>query len=499
MAIFRTIHTIHGLQSMAQAEAAGVPINLTHMAVGDGLGNDVLPSEAQTQLARELFRAPVNRVFQDPTNPTRFTAELVIPASAGGFTMREVGIFDASGGLFAVGNLPATYKPIISEGAYADTVVRLEFMVSNAGVVALQVDPNVAVATQTWISNNVTAATMIPGGTTNQILAKESNADGDTKWMDPSAVNVVVDMVEETQTLAADQLVVILATVTTRGLAVYVNEPDSTDAAQRLRQDQWAADLVDATMLTLAQSYADGTKLILAQNEPAGSAPQPLEQSKNLGDILSKPAARANLGVYSQAETDEKTPVSAVMHFPRTAAPGGWMKANGAAISRTAYAALFAVIGTTFGAGDGFNTFNLPDLRGEFLRGWDDGRGLDNARGMGTVQAGAFGSHGHTASSDTQGSHTHGGNTDTQGNHQHDSGWGESGNSAPYGAARYNATGSGDTDGDNQSYLTSTAGGHAHNIYTDEQGSHSHNISVNASGGTETRPRNIALLACIKY
>lgn len=474
MAIFRTIHTIHGLKSMAQAEASGVPINLPSMAVGDGLGNDVLPFETQTQLARELFRAPVNRVFQDPAMPTRYTAELVIPSTVGGFTMREVAIFDASGNLFAVGNLPATYKPVISEGAYADTVVRLEFLVSNAGVVALQVDPNVAVATQTWISNNVTAATVIPGGTTSQVLAKKSNAPGDTAWVDPSAVNVVVDMIEETQTLVAGQTAVILAKVTTRGLAVYVNEPGGLDAAERLRQDQWAPDPLDATRLTLGQSFAAGTTLILVQNEPAGSATRPLAQSKNLGDVLDKPAARANLGVYSQAETDERTPVSAVMYFPRATAPSGWMKANGAAISRTAYAALFAVIGTTFGDGDGFNTFNLPDLRGEFIRGFDDGRGADQGRALNTAQAGQNQTHGHAA------------RTSASGDHQHDSAWGES-SGAPYGVARYNAKGSASTDNDNQSYLTSSAG------------RHEHAVTVDNSGGNESRPRNIALLACIKY
>lgn len=90
MAEYRTIHTIYGLTAMAQAEATGVPINLTHMAVGDGNGNAVTPTEGQTTLAREIFRAAVNRVFQDPVQSTKFTAELVIPASAGGFVLREV-------------------------------------------------------------------------------------------------------------------------------------------------------------------------------------------------------------------------------------------------------------------------------------------------------------------------------------------------------------------------------------------------------------------------
>lgn len=75
-----------------------------------------------------------------------------------------------------------------------------------------------------------------------------------------------------------------------------------------------------------------------------------------------------------------------VAYFGASTAPAGFIKANGAAVSRAAYAALFNVIGTTFGAGDGATTFNVPDLRGEFVRGFDDGRGVDSGRGIGTEQ-----------------------------------------------------------------------------------------------------------------
>ena len=88
-------------------------------------------------------------------------------------------------------------------------------------------------------------------------------------------------------------------------------------------------------------------------------------------------------------------PSGAVLYFSGRTAPAGWLKANGAAVSRTAYAALFAAIGTTYGAGDGRSTFNLPDLRGEFIRGWDDGRGVDAGRVFGSAQAHALQSHQH--------------------------------------------------------------------------------------------------------
>jgi hypothetical protein len=80
-------------------------------------------------------------------------------------------------------------------------------------------------------------------------------------------------------------------------------------------------------------------------------------------------------------------PIGSVLFFPINSVPDGWLKCNGAAISRTTYSNLFAVIGTTWGVGDGSTTFNVPDLRGEFLRGWDDGRGADAGRTFGSFQA----------------------------------------------------------------------------------------------------------------
>jgi microcystin-dependent protein len=76
----------------------------------------------------------------------------------------------------------------------------------------------------------------------------------------------------------------------------------------------------------------------------------------------------------------------------------GWLYCNGDAVSRTTYADLFAAIGTTYGVGDGSTTFNLPDLRGVFLRGRDDGKGYDSGRAIGTYQADDNKAHTHTAS-----------------------------------------------------------------------------------------------------
>ncbi len=83
-------------------------------------------------------------------------------------------------------------------------------------------------------------------------------------------------------------------------------------------------------------------------------------------------------------------PAGTVLFVAQATAPSGFIKANGALLSRTTYATLFAAIGTTFGAGNGSTTFQIPDLRGEFIRGFDDGRGVDNGRAFGTNQIGSL-------------------------------------------------------------------------------------------------------------
>lgn len=491
---FKTLHTAYGLARLADAERNDARINLTHMAVGDGNGNPTDPDEAQTQLVRERYRATINRLYPFPGNPQRFTAEMVVPVGVGGFTLREVGVFDDTGALFLVGNLPETYKPTQAlDEAFADTIVRVEFMIGNAEVITLQVDPNIAVASQAWVINNLTAATLIPGGTVGQLLGKASNADGDYEWQNPDAINVTVDTIAEKQLLAADQTVVDLSITTTYGLAVYI---DGRRLDLGSGAGEWQPDASLETRLHLGQSYPAGTRITLVQNEPAGSAGAPLERSQNLADVLDKAAARDNLEVYSRQEVNQRVRQPGdIFHTAANTAPSFSLKANGAAVSRTAYAALFARIGTRFGAGDGFTTFNLPDLRGEFVRGWDDGRGVDGGRELGSYQGGSLQLHGHSGSAATAGNHGHSGKTTVNGTHSHtmtflrDRSPVDPGN-AVLGDENYYGE---------QTHTTSKDGAHIHGLSIDEAGNHTHTITIGNTGGAETRPRNVALLACIAF
>ena len=89
-------------------------------------------------------------------------------------------------------------------------------------------------------------------------------------------------------------------------------------------------------------------------------------------------------------------PPGMIAPFGMSSAPTGWLECDGSAISRTTYATLFTAVGTTHGVGDGSTTFNLPDLRGEFIRGWDNGKGTDSGRSFASSQAEEVGTHNHT-------------------------------------------------------------------------------------------------------
>lgn len=169
----------------------------------------------------------------------------------------------------------------------------------------------------------------------------------------------------------------------------------------------------------------------------------------------------------------------------------GWLAADGSVVSRTTYAALFNRIGTTYGAGDGVTTFKLPDLRGEFVRGLDSGRGVDTGRTLGSSQSDDVKPHNHTATTNSQGSHSHGGTTSGVGDHAH-----PLDGQTIQGSLNYSPSALTDTGARGLGTGTGPAGAHSHTIATD--GAHTHTVTVNNSSGTETRPRNVALLAIIK-
>lgn len=189
-------------------------------------------------------------------------------------------------------------------------------------------------------------------------------------------------------------------------------------------------------------------------------------------------------------------PAGTVIYTASSAAPDGYLKANGEAVSRTTYAELFAAIGTRFGNGDGSTTFHLPDLRGEFIRGWDDGRGVDPVRTIGTAQGSQNLSHSHGGGTGGAGSHSHSASTSADGSHSHYVSDFASIPTNSYNSYELLLTES-TTLGYQGRLNTESAGTHSHSVSIEGNGYHNHGIG--SDGGTEARPRNIALLACIKF
>jgi len=168
-------------------------------------------------------------------------------------------------------------------------------------------------------------------------------------------------------------------------------------------------------------------------------------------------------------------PTGLVIYYPVSTIPAGFLKCNGAAISRTTYSALFSILGTTYGAGNGSTTFNIPDLRGEFIRGWDDARGVDANRTIGTFQGSSLARHDHGLGYNTN----------------DNSGWD---------LRQRNPTRTFDVSNSNEYVNWNGSGGWAGGG-GQSWGSQSMDIisSLDRYHSGDTYPRNIAMLACIKY
>ena len=153
-------------------------------------------------------------------------------------------------------------------------------------------------------------------------------------------------------------------------------------------------------------------------------------------------------------------PPGMVMYFANSTAPGGWLECNGAAVSRLTYADLFDAIGTVYGSGDGASTFNLPDLRGQFVRGWNNNASVDPGRAIGSSQASQMQEHSHISGLAATGT------------------IGQFYDSSNTGLPAQVTVGPGSTP-TSASPNTSSVGG--------------------SSNSSETRPRNVAMMACIKF
>ena len=198
---FYTLLTDIGAAKLASAAALGVPLKITHMAVGDGGGTLPTPDAKQTALVNEKRRAALNMLYIDPQNSSQIIAEQVIPENEGGWWIREVGLFDESGALIAVGNCPESYKPQLAEGSGRTQTVRMVLITSSTDNITLKIDPAVVLATRKYMDDKISEheqsrrhpdASLTAKGFTQ--LSSATNSESEILAATPKAVKAAYDL-----------------------------------------------------------------------------------------------------------------------------------------------------------------------------------------------------------------------------------------------------------------------------------------------------------------
>ncbi|HBQ4162149.1 TPA: phage tail protein [Escherichia coli] len=358
---FYTLLTDIGAAKLASAAALGVPLKITHMAVGDGGGALPTPDAKQTALVNEKRRAALNMLYIDPQNSSQIIAEQVIPENEGGWWIREVGLFDESGALIAVGNCPESYKPQLAEGSGRTQTVRMVLITSSTDNITLKIDPAVVLATRKYVDDKVLELKLyVDDQMRNHIAAQDPHTQyaqkhnptftGEPKAPTPAAGN-------NTTRIATTEFVQAAITALINGA------PATLDTLKEI-----------AAAINNDPNFA--TTML---NALAGK--QPLDNT--LTNLSGKDVA--GLLTYLGLGEGSALPVGVPVPWPSAIPPTGWLKCNGAAFSAVEYPKLARV----------YPTNKLPDLRGEFIRGWDDGRGVDSGRALLSTQTDEFKSHSH--------------------------------------------------------------------------------------------------------
>ena len=427
---FYTLLTDIGAAKLASAAALGVPLKITHMAVGDGGGTLPTPDAKQSALVNEKRRAALNMLYIDPQNSSQIIAEQVIPENEGGWWIREVGLFDESGALIAVGNCPESYKPQLAEGSGRTQTVRMVLITSSTDNITLKIDPAVVLATRKYVDDKALelkvyaddqmAKHLAAPDPHSQYAPKESPTfTGTPKAPTPAAGNNTTQVATTAFVQAAltalingapatlDTLKEIAAAInndpnfsTTINNALALKAPLSSPALTGTPTAPTAAQSVNNTqiattafvksaiagMVGSAPAALDTLNELAAAlgNDPnfattmlnALAGKQPLDNT--LTNLSGKDVA--GLLTYLGLGEGSALPVGVPVPWPSATPPTGWVKCNGAAFSAEEYPELAKAYPTNI----------LPDLRGEFIRGWDDGRGVDSSRTLLSWQKGSY-------------------------------------------------------------------------------------------------------------
>ena len=464
MADYYTLLTNAGIAYETACKAAGVPIKLTQISVGDGGGAVYNPAATATALKREVWRGPLNALFQDEKNPSWLLAEVTIPPDVGGWYVREAGLWTDTGILYAIVKYPESFKPVLAtSGSGKEFYIRSIFETSNASLVTLLIDDTVVKATRAWVMSYLAEELgKLDGKQSVRVAASTNIVLNGAQQIDGVAVIAGDRVLLANQTLAKDNGLWVVANgdwlraadantsaKVTPGLTVMVEEGTANgDSLWHLTTN--APITLGTTALTFKMlagrtGIAAGTYKSLTVDEygraTAGANPETLA-GFGIKDSYTKTEVEALIAKASAL------PVGSIVAFPVDAPPPGFLELDNSVKSSATYPDLSAYLAGKFNKGDeGVGNFRLPEARGEFLRGWDHGRGVDVGRAMGSRQADEIKAHAH--------------------------------------ATVYELV----TD--------VFAAGTVTRNFVQDFGTQN-NVQTNAAGGSETRPRNIAVMWCIK-
>ncbi|ELW9444248.1 phage tail protein [Pluralibacter gergoviae] len=396
---FYAILTNQGAAMLANAAALGTKLNLTQMAVGDANGALPVPDPAQTKLINQKRIAPLNMLSIDPQNASQIVAEQVIPENEGGFWIREIGLFDDGGVLIAVANCPETYKPQLQEGSGRTQTIRMALIVSSTAAVTLKIDPSVVLATRQYVDEKVIEVKAYADDLMKKHVAAENPH---TQYLQSkNNLSEVADKAKARGSLGLGSAA--LKNTGTSGDAVPLANGANTWSAKQTfsggAQGALTGNASTATKLQTARKIGgvafDGTADI---NLPGVNAAGNQATSGNAGSATKLQTARKIGGVAFDGTADisvdtlrqnlnlgegSALPVGVPVPWPTETPPAGWLKCNGAAFDKSKYPKLALA----------YPSGKLPDLRGEFIRGWDDGRGVDSGREILSTQNYAFEDH----------------------------------------------------------------------------------------------------------
>ncbi|EOY5725567.1 phage tail protein [Enterobacter cloacae] len=283
---YKTVITKAGAIKLAAATLPdGKKVNLTAMAVGDGGGTLPVPDPNQTKLVKEVWRHALNKISQDKKNKNYVVAELLIPPESGGFWMRELGLYDDTGTLIAVGNMAESYKPALAEGSGRAQTVRMVIMVSDIESVELTIDTSTVMATQDYVDDKLAEheqsrrhpdATLAAKGFTQ--LSSATDSASESVAATPKAVKAAYDLAKGKYTAqdatTAQKGIVQLSSATDSTSESVAATPKAVKAAYDLAKGKYTAQDATTAQKGIVQlsSATDSTSEALAATPKAVKA-----------------------------------------------------------------------------------------------------------------------------------------------------------------------------------------------------------------------------------